>query len=416
MTFKWHSSTPPCLGDHSKAKLDVFRSYIQKYYDRLGRAFMRDRFRLDIVDGFAGGGRFSYGGQTISGTPLILLEEEERAKRRLSAARQKQLTFDVHHYFVDSDSQHIEYLKTVLAELGYLGRIGGDIDLINRKFEDVADDLISSIAGRQPRAGRAIFLLDQCGYSRVSLRLVHKIFRRLQNAEVILTFAADSLINFLRNSPEFFRSLLPLGFTEDQLRDIVHWRKNHKAVTQRVLRDHVRRECGALYDTPFFIRPLTSRRALWFIHLSQHPIARDVMIQCHWAHGNTFLHYGTGGFDFMGWDPVLERDTRNLFRFGDTEQSHLKKDLLLKLPTELSSLIGDKSISVRNLRRQFANRTAATYSLLDQVLTDLYRLRVIRISDAQGKDRDKSVLHLRPDDIICIPTQLWLPTNGPMYN
>ena len=71
-----------------------------------------------------------------------------------------------------------------------------------------------------------------------------------------------------------------------------------------MLRDHIRVGTGAAYDTPFFIRPKRSRRALWFVHLSRHPVARDVMVQCHWNNFNTFEHYGSGSLDMMGWDPL----------------------------------------------------------------------------------------------------------------
>ena len=32
---------------------------------------------------------------------------------------------------------------------------------------------------------------------------------------------------------------------------------------------------GERYDTPFFVRPRQSRRALWFLHLSRHPARSD---------------------------------------------------------------------------------------------------------------------------------------------
>ena len=28
------------------------------------------------------------------------------------------------------------------------------------------------------------------------------------------------------------------------------------------------------------------------------------MVQCHWNNFNTFEHYGSGGLDMMGWDPL----------------------------------------------------------------------------------------------------------------
>ena len=85
MAFRWHSDEdPPDIESHSKAKLDVLRSYLRAYFDRLNVNPNREEFKLDLVDGFAGGGTFLSNGETISGTPLIMLEESESASQRLN--------------------------------------------------------------------------------------------------------------------------------------------------------------------------------------------------------------------------------------------------------------------------------------------------------------------------------------------
>lgn len=412
MNFVWADGQLPKLEDHSRAKLEVLRLYLQRYYDRLGSSPKRDLFRLDVIDGFAGGGLFKYQGQQFSGSPLIMLEELEAAKERLSRGRHKPLHFDVNHHFIDSNRQHIDHLKYVLNEHDYRHGFGQDIRVYCAKFESVLDDLLSEISQRQPRAGRSIFLLDQCGYSRVNLGLVRKIFSRLNSAEVILTFAADALINFLHDSPQFVHSVRPIGLTEAQLQTIMYTKRYQRPAAQRLLRDHIRHQCGALYDTPFFICPKDSRRALWFIHLSQHPTARDVMMQCHWNSGNKFLHDGSGGFDSMGWDPLLENKSLPLFEFGGDEKNHLCRTL----PDELVRLILDNSISIEQLRQKVANRTAATFSILDEVIVTLYRSGEVMILNAQGKERNKTVLHLDRNDRICTPRQRRLFINPHSHN
>ena len=52
--FKWHpDEPPPSIEEHSKAKLDVLRSYLHAYFDRLNVNLARDEFKLDLIDGFA---------------------------------------------------------------------------------------------------------------------------------------------------------------------------------------------------------------------------------------------------------------------------------------------------------------------------------------------------------------------------
>ena len=92
------------------------------------------------------------------------------------------------------------------------------------------------------------------------------------------------------------KSAAPLELTEAQIHELLEYRDRDggQALIQRVLRPHIRTVAGSDYDTPFFIRPRRSRRAPWFLHLSSHPTARDVMIQRHWNVHNTFEHYGPG--------------------------------------------------------------------------------------------------------------------------
>ncbi len=200
MAFKWRpDDPPPPIEAHSKAKLDVLRQYLRAYLDRLTLNFQRDEFKLDFVDGFAGGGVFRDEDEILSGTPLIMLEESNKAMDRLKQTRTKHLHFDHKFYFVDKEKAHTDHLRKALTEREY--QVDSDnIVILNGRFEDELDDIIKEIARRQPRAGRAIFLLDQTGYSQVRLALVARIFNELPAAEVILTYAADGLINYVEKT------------------------------------------------------------------------------------------------------------------------------------------------------------------------------------------------------------------------
>ena len=162
MKFKWHPDDPsPLIEPHSKAKLDVLRSYLRAYFDRLNVNPHREEFKLDLVDGFAGGGVFRDGDESLSGTPLIMLEESDDAKERLNLNRIKPLRFDCKCYFVDVKTAHTDHLRKVLTERGYGRRVDdGEIVVRNGSFEEEVDGILKEIRQRQPLAGRAIFLLD----------------------------------------------------------------------------------------------------------------------------------------------------------------------------------------------------------------------------------------------------------------
>ena len=372
MSFVWvPGSPPPPIEDHSLAKLAVLRSYVSAYIDRLCQGSRREVFKLDLVDGFSGGGLFLDGGVTVSGTPLIMLEEAQSAFTRLNATRVKSLRFDLKFHFVDIASDHIQYLRRVLSERNFLIP-DHDIKLYSQAFDQAVGPIISDIKRRQPRAGRALFLLDQKGFSQVEVDLVRRIFTELANAEVILTFAAETLLNHLAERPELYTAVRPIELSETDVRELLDLKQGAggRAVAQRTLRNHLRHRTGATYDTPFFIRPGQSRRALWFVHLSRHPIARDVMVQCHWSNFNTFEHYGSGGLDMMGWDP-LKSGLLPLFGFDQYDADLLHQQLLDTIPEELALLDFSTPLSVERFRAAVANRTAARFSDLDKALSTL---------------------------------------------
>ena len=411
MKFEWNPNEPPPLIEpHSKAKLNVLRSYLCAYFDRLNVRPQREEFKVDLVDGFAGGGTFREGSNTISGTPLIMLEELKSAEIRLNEGRRKPLRFDCKCYFVDVNRAHTDHLRKVISERGHeLNE--EELVIRNSAFEDEVDNIIADISRRQPRSGRAIFLLDQTGFANVELSLVGRILDRLPAAEVILTFAADILTNMLRQSPELVKAVAPLQLTESKIDHMISYNDGDggKAVVQRVLRDHIRSITKATYDTPFFIRPAQSRRALWFLHLSRHPTARDVMIQRHWGIHNTFQHYGRGDFGMLGWDPLRDSDSLQLFNFGELDADEMRRGLLNTMPRRLFSLASQGPLTVDAMRHALANETAARFLDLDEVVLRIAREKEIDILTSEGKIRGRTLKRLRPTDRIALPSQLVFP-------
>ena len=410
MLFRWHpDESPPLIEAHSKAKLDVLRSYLRAYLDRLNINPYREEFKLDLVDGFAGGGTFLDDGNTVSGTPLIMLEESERAKERLNRGRATPLRFDYKYYFVDKESAHIDHLRKVLDERGY--QVDDETIVVsNDRFEEAVNGIIAEIHRRQPRAGRSIFLLDQTGFSQVALELVTRIFLELPAAEVILTFAADALVNHLTERPALIKAAAPLELTESRIHELIEYKDGDggRALVQRALRGHIRSVTCAAYDTPFFVRPRQSRRALWFLHLSRHPTARDVMIQRHWDISNTFEHYGSGDFGMLGWEALNSR-TLPLFHFEEHEAQQMQEQLLNSMPGELFALASENPLTVDAMRHMLANRTTARFSDLDKTVLKLFREKEIEILDPDGRVRSRTLRHLRPDDRIAFPDTLLLP-------
>lgn len=409
MSFKWHpDGPPPQIEPHSKAKLRVLRSYLRAYFDRLNVYPQQEEFKLDLVDGFAGGGLFTDGETTMVGTPIIMLEETAAATERLNEGRIKPLHVNCRFYFVDKEAAHTDHLRNVIKER--------ELDAADRvtvrtgRFEDEVASILQSIKSRQPRAGRALFLLDQTGFGQVQLALVRDILSELAAAEVILTFAADTLINHLAATPQIVSAARPLELDDSRIRDLIRARNEPgRALVQRTLRDHVRSAAGATYDTPFFIRPLQSRRALWFLHLSRHPTARDVMIQQHWNVQNTFEHYGRGDFGMLGWDALKDSETPPLFHFAESDRAHMHDQLLDTFPQELFASTSEGPVTVDALHRDIANRTAAPFSDLDAVVVQLAAEGEFDVLSPEGRVRSKSLTQLSATDRIARPWKRIFP-------
>ncbi len=339
-----------------------------------------------------------------------MLEEANQANVRLNKKRVKQLRIDCKFYFVDKEQAHTDYLRGVLAERGH--RVEEDRIIVrNGLFEDEITGILTSIRKRHPRSGRAIFLLDQTGFSQVKLSLISRILEELPAAEVILTFAADALVNHLAETPQIVKMTAPLQLTEPQIQNLIQQRDGPggRALVQRTLRDHIRTSIGAEYDTPFFIRPGQSMRALWFLHLSRRPTARDVMIQRHWDIQNTFEHYGRGDFGMLGRDALRDSETLPLFHFGELDERQMQKGLMESLPRELFGLASEQPVTIDALRHMFANRTAARFSDLDKVIVMLAQEREFDILSPEGKVRSRSYSRLTPTDRVALPSTRLLP-------
>ncbi len=405
MAFEWYpDQLPPTIESHSKAKLRVLRSYLRAYFDRLNRNPSRDVFRLDLVDGFAGGGIFLDNGAFLSGSPLIMLEEASSARERLNRNRKKLLSFDCKFYFVDKETAHTDHLRKTLEERGY--KVDEDrIVVRNGLFDSQIEAILHSIHSRQPRAGRAIFLLDQTGYSQVELKMVSRIFAELPAAEVILTFAADALVNILSKTPHFEKAVVPVQLSNSQIQDLIQSRDKAggRALVQRLLRDQVRKTTGAKFDTAFFIRPRQSRRALWFLHLSNHPTARNVMIERHWENENTFEHYGHGGIGMLGYDSLQDHNAVPLFNFRQDDREQMCVQLLDSIPGKIHALASEHPVTVNETRCALANETAASFFDLDLVILQLAKGKELDILNSTGEKRSRSLTRLKPTDRISLP-------------
>lgn len=386
------------------AKLEVLGSYLHDYYDTLNPYVGQDTFRLDVVDGFAGGGLFLHDGQEQPGSPLIMLNEASKAEQRLNQQRTKRLQFDVKHHFVESEPAHAEYLRSVLQDRGYLQQVAlypaCDVN-------DVLDRIIFDIRGRQPISGRSIFLLDQCGYTGVDLKTVRHIGALLAKAEVILTVSIGAMLNFATRE-NIVPLLVSFGVRKDLVEAALRGADNSsfRALVQRALPTLIMKSTDFKYFTSFFLMPADSRRALWFAHFSRSAKAHDVMRACHWKIRNSFAHYGSSlGPNMMGYE-ALESSEVPLLTFNDRDRAEMNDRIAEQLMRELHRR--DQPMRFRDMFERFSNITAATSSDCNDVALMMRDAGEVHIQRKDGRRRSNSLKNLTPDDRIVLPRQLTL--------
>ena len=80
--YDWENGVE--LEEHSRRKHKILREYVFDYLKVRCTLPQQQRFRLAIVDGFAGGGRYKCG---TPGSPLIFIEELKAAVSAVNTQR-----------------------------------------------------------------------------------------------------------------------------------------------------------------------------------------------------------------------------------------------------------------------------------------------------------------------------------------
>jgi three-Cys-motif partner protein len=404
---------PPPIRVHSLAKHRVLAAYLEKYVDVLTAHRAQTELRLTLIDGFAGGGKYLHERtrEECLGSPLIMLNSMRRAHDTArSLRRSKQFNLDVDYFFIEKDSQAIQYLRNAINETDYRSLLSDRIRLIHGEFTSQAPSIIDFIKGRG-RARRAIFVLDQFGYSEVPLLTIRNILASLKNAEVILTFATDWLIDYLNDSDEVQQRLHRIGIQlpPQSIRDAKtspDWRR----IIQFSLHEEIPRQTEAAHYTPFFIRSGDAHRDFWLIHLSGHHRARDVMVDLHWQESTSFAHFGRSGLRMLGYDPATDMEWTKqqllpCFLFNKEALESSKGELIEQLPRRLHQF--PDGVPFNEFFAQVTNESPVTADIMRAVLTDLAKDGVIEVRDKTGLTvREKGIQHR--SDVIKVSRQLRL--------
>jgi three-Cys-motif partner protein len=404
--YEWRiGSPPPRLEEHSLAKHELLRSYVQRYIQILAADPRHDRLNVTLVDGFAGGGMYHREGTPFPGSPLILLDEVACARADFAATRIKPFALNADFLFVEALRPSVEHLDYTIRQSPYAVELDSTIHLLHADFGAALPRVIEHIRGRG-RAHRALFFLDQYGYGNVAFRDVRAILSQLENPEIILTFSVDWIIDYLTNEETFLKAMLPLELGHDRVREMLALRDNGgreaRWLIQNFLYQHLQERTGAPFYTCFFIRSPRSHRTYWLVHISKHPRARDEMAVRHWSLSNHFVHHGRPGTQMLGYDPGQSFDQIPLdFLFDDNAEARSQAALMEELPHRIfkPEQVARGGTTLGMLFTEICNATPATIDLVSKALVGLRSESEVQILTKDGRDRPRSA-HCGWDDII----------------
>ena len=394
--YIWSVGSELPLIDDRLVKLEIIEEYLEEYIRHLTIFPFTASLKFAIVDGFSGGGLYkTLDKQEILGSPLRILDTIERLKKEIAFEREnnksRQINFDIPVYCIEKNKETFNFLRQTLTQRNF----HNFAHIINGEFEKVYTQVITELKNKKYK--KAIFLLDQYGYSDANIHTIKNILHSFENAEIILTFACDNLIDYLSKANE--TALLNLGLDKcdieyllDTKQDDAHNRK----ILQFALLKSIIGKVGACYYTPFFVRSEKTHRAYWLLHFSNHPTARNEMVKLHYKKHNAFIHYGGEGLDMFGYST---KDKNLLFSF--TEEDRLKGLNLIKDQIQDKIVYYDNK-TFGNLIQNEINNTPATIQTIQESLEEQLYYGDIEIFDAKANVAVKNYKNIKLEHIIKI--------------
>jgi three-Cys-motif partner protein len=400
--YDWSNDKyPPFLQAHSVAKHEVLEAYLKKYIDLIASETKNNDLKLTIIDGFCGGGIYRHAetGKICSGSPLIFLDTVSKMEATIKSKRKKNFNINTMYYFIDNNALALSFLKSQLRKKGYGKLIGERIFLLQGSFAKFFPMIIEMIEARK---GKAIFLLDQYGYKDAPLPLIKQIFKRCPNAEVLLTFAVDALINYIADTEQFRKCVSHLGLTGKLLTDrdikkVEKLKKDKKTtnkwrlILEKKLLRRIIKISGARHNTPYFIVAPSSRRAYWFLHLSMHIKTWDEMLKLHWENHNCFVYHGSIGINMFGFNPFYKKNGLANDNSYDENARELIRNSIIK---QLLAMPQNKThITFRELLTSQKNTILASSNILKAIIQELQQHQKIEIIDHRTNKKLNTMQH-----------------------
>lgn len=386
----------PSLGPHSLAKHRILRRYLERYIEIVTANSQQEELRMTLVDGYCGGGRYQCGRELVEGSPFIFLESISSMEAKLNLLRPKGFKINVDYIFIDSNKDHIDFLRSEIEKTSFSGELEKTIFIWHADFNERIDEVLRVVKARSPVRGRSIFLLDQYGWSQVAFTSIRKILNDLQKAEIFLTFSVDALISYISDQSFSFKAFGEIDVNEGLIKEMIQTKNSdqsgYRAAIQNTLYEHIQKMTGAPFYSPFFIKSPDANRSYWFLHLSKHREARNEIGMIHWSENNTTVHHGGAGLNALGFSTGRNIDQLTMSYLFDDHAKQLSRQTLHRQIPELilQATEGDVPPTLEELFGLRCNDTPVVREILEEALLQLRSEKEIIIADAEGKVRPRT--------------------------
>lgn len=389
------------LQEHTKRKHKILREYFFQYLLVRCQLPQQAKFRLAIIDGFAGGGRYVCGSP---GSPIIFLEELEKALNAVNAFRASQrlspIEIECLLILNDDTFETVNILREnvtpIEANIRQTSK-GLHIKIVyfNDEFEATYQKIKSIIQNGRYR--NVLFNLDQCGHSNVEEKTLIDIVRSYPSAEIFYTFAIQTLITFLgRRDPALLNSQLRHTGLDSAILENLNDTASKKTWlgTAEKLVFECFRDC-APFVSPFSIHNPEGWK-YWLIHFASSYRARQVYNDILHKNSNSQAHFGRAGLNMLSYDP---RNEGSLYLFDDLAREAAKAELLEDIP-RLISESGD-AMGVADFYAGIYNATPAHTDDMHMAIIENPDVEVI--TPAGGERRKPNTINV--NDVLRLKNQ-----------
>lgn len=367
------------LDEHTKRKHKVLKEYFREYLVTRCQFRHQERFRLAVIDGFAGAGRYKCG---TPGSPLIFLDTLDQTSREINIRRAAEgarpIQIECFAVFNDSDATAISSLRTNAA--GLLESVRSEnkhLHIREEYFQEEFETLYPKVKAflSDGRYLNVLFNLDQYGYANVNLALLNDIMGSWASAEIFLTFAIQTLLTYLptdesksnifANQPELKKEIY--AFLSDG-GNVINKREWLGAAEQIV------------YEKLKLIAPFVSTFSIhnpdgwryWLIHFANRARARQVYNDILHENSTSQAHFGRSGLNMLSFNPVEEG---MLYLFTNESREQAIRQLHQDIPNTI--LEHGDSLGIEEFLLTVYKETPAHSRDINQVIIDSDDLEVL---------------------------------------